>query len=159
MFRSLLPTGRRTVSRFDDPFIALQRNMNRLFDDAFIGWPAPKSGNGADVLAPSIDVKETDKAVEIEAELPGVDEKDVQVTYAGGILTIKGEKKDQKEVTKGDYHISERNFGSFFRSLTIDDVDSDKIEATFAKGVLKLTLPKAAAAQAKAKTITIKTSK
>lgn len=158
MLRSMFPLSRREFGRADDPFLALQRSMNRMFDDAFRGVPA-LTGNGSAPLAPSIDVKETDKAVEVEVELPGVDEKDVQVTYSGGVLTIKGEKKAEKEETKGGYHLSERSYGSFFRSLTIDEVDADKIEATFAKGVLKLTLPKAQSAQAKTKKIEIKAAK
>lgn len=158
MLRSLFPVTRRQLGRLDDPFFSLQRSMNRLFEETFKDLPAT-AGEGALPLVPSIDVKETDKAVQIEAELPGVDEKDVQVTYNSGVLTIKGEKKAEKEQTKAGYHLSERSYGSFFRSLTVDDVDADKIEANFAKGVLKVTLPKAPAAQAKMKTIEIKTSK
>jgi len=158
MLRSLFPLTRREFGRSDDPFFALQRSMNRMFEDAFRGLPAT-AGEGALPLAPSIDVKETDKAVQVEVELPGVDEKDVQVTYSGGVLTIKGEKKAEKEETKGGYHLSERSYGSFFRSLTIDEVDSDRIEATFAKGVLKVTLPKAPSAQSKTKKIEIKAAK
>jgi HSP20 family protein len=77
MFRSLLPFGRTDLARTDDPFVSLQRQMNRLFDDAFGSHlPLARTGNGT-AIAPSIDVKETDKSIEVEAELPGVDEKDV----------------------------------------------------------------------------------
>lgn len=158
MLRSLFPVSRRQLSRFDEPFFSLQRSMNRLFDDTFKDLPVA-TGDVSAQLVPSVDVKETDKAVLIEAELPGVDEKDVQVTYKDGVLTIKGEKKAEKEETKGGYHLSERSYGSFFRSLTVDDVDAEKIEANFAKGVLKVTLPKAPVAESKTKTIAIKTSK
>ncbi len=158
MLRSLFPVTRRQLGRFDEPFSSLQRSMNRLFEETFKDLPVSTADVSA-TLVPSVDVKETDKAVEIQAELPGVDEKDVQVTYKDGVLTIKGEKKAEKEETKGGYHLSERSYGSFFRSLTIDDVDADKIEASFAKGVLKVTLPKAPAAESKTKTIAIKTSK
>lgn len=154
MFRSLVPFTRRA----DDPFLSLQREMNRLFDDAFRGLPAI-AGNGKALLAPSMDVKETDKAVQVTAELPGVDQKDVEVTYADGALIIKGEKKAEKEETKAGYHLSERSYGSFFRSMAIDDVDADKIDAKFDKGVLTVTLPKVPAAQAKTKKIEVKAAK
>src|ERR1700758_4408673 len=108
MFRSLLPFARTDLARSDDPFASLQRQMNRLFDDAFTGYaPAPRGSTPA-MLAPSIDVKETDKAIEVEAELPGVDEKDVQVTLEDNVLTIKGEKKAEKEESKKGYYMSER---------------------------------------------------
>lgn len=157
MFRSLIPSGRRSETSFDDPFRSFQREMNRLLDRTFRGeWYA--AGNGAPPLAPSMDVKETDKAIEVQAELPGVDEKDVQVTYENGVLTIKGEKKSEKEETKGDYRVSERSYGAFARSLAVDDVDADKIAARFSKGILKVMLPKLAGSTAKTKTIKIETA-
>jgi len=157
MFRSLLPFGRTDLARADDPFVSLQRQMNRLFDDAFTGYvSAPRNGNGA-TLAPSIDVKESDKGIEVEAELPGVDEKDVQVTLEDNVLTIKGEKKAEKEETKKGYYMSERSYGSFMRSFEMPaGIDAAKVSATFAKGVLKVSLPKPTAADAKAKKIDIK---
>lgn len=152
MFRSLIPFTRRG----DDPFMSLQREMNRLFEDTFRGVPAVAGTGNGRALAPSMDVKETDKAVEVQAELPGVDQKDLDVSYADGVLTIKGEKRAEKEESKAGYHLSERSYGSFFRSLAIDDVDAEKIEARFDKGVLTVKLPKIAAAQAKARKIEIK---
>lgn len=139
-------------------FVSLRQEMNWLFDDAFRGLPGFPA-NGPALLAPSIDVKETDKAIEIQAELPGVDQKDVEVSYANGVLTIKGEKKAEKEESQAGYRFSERSYGSFLRSFSIDDVDADKIAASFDKGVLKVTLPKAPAAAAKTKKIEIKTGK
>ncbi len=158
MLRSLLPFSRRAeLSRFDDPFTYFQREMNRLFDEAFT--PAAPAGNGgrAPMLAPSVDVKETDKTIEVEAELPGVDEKDIQVTLEDDVLTIKGEKKLEKEESKKGYYMSERSYGSFFRSITLPaGIEADKINATFAKGVLKISLPKPTTAQAKTKKIEVK---
>ena len=154
MVRSLIPLTRRG----DDTFFSLRQEMNRLFDDALRGLPAFPA-NDAAVLVPSIDVKETEKAFEVEAELPGVDQKDVNVTYANGLLTIKGEKKAETEETNAGYHFSERSYGSFQRSFSIDDVDTDKIEANFDRGVLRVTLPKAPAAAAKTKKIEIQTRK
>jgi HSP20 family protein len=153
MFRSLVPFSRRT----DEPFVSLQREMNRLFEDALRGLPAI-SGDAKAAMAPSMDVKETDNAIEVQTELPGVDQKDVDVTYANGVLAIKGEKKAEKEDKKAGYHLSERSYGSFYRSVQIEDVDADKIAAKFDKGVLTVTLPKLAAAQASTKKIEIKAS-
>lgn len=158
MFRSLLPSGRRELARADEPFAALQRNINRMFDDTFRAWPT-FAGKDVGSVVPSMDVKETDTAFEVTVELPGVEQKDLQVTYANGDLTIKGEKKSEKTESKEGYQLSERSYGSFLRSLSIDEVDADKIEAGFGNGVLKVTLPKAPSARAKAKTITIKSSK
>ena len=158
MFRSLIPSAHRGVDRFEDPFLALQRNMNRMFEETLRWWPALGDKGGAAVV-PSIDIKETDKAIVVSAELPGVDQKDLHATYAGGILTLKGEKKSEKEESKEGYQLSERSYGSFLRSLVVDDVDADRIEAVFENGVLRVTLPKAPSAQAKARTIEIKRAK
>jgi HSP20 family protein len=152
MFRALIPFSRRS----DESFLSLQREMNRLFDDALRGLPAISGVEKVAALAPSMDVKETDKAIEVQTELPGVDQKDLDVTYANGVLTIKGEKKAEKDEKKAGYHLSERSYGSFYRSVQIDEVDADKIAATFDKGVLTVTLPKLASAQATTKKVEIK---
>jgi HSP20 family protein len=107
--------------------------------------------------APVVDVTEGEKGFEITAELPGMDEKNVEVKLANGGLTIKGEKTEEKEEKQKDYYIKERHFGSFERSFRVPDgVDKDKIEATFSKGVLKVTLPKTADAQKAEKKIAVK---
>ena len=160
MFRSLMPFGRQAgPAQTDNPILSLQRQMNRLFEDAFPGFPAFPE-NGAPVLEPSMDVKETEKAVEVEAELPGVDQKDIQVTLEDGMLTIKGEKKVEKEESKGGYYMSERRYGSFFRSVGLPPgIDTEKTSANFANGVLKVTLPKVPEAQAKSKKIEVRAGK
>jgi HSP20 family protein len=108
--------------------------------------------------APAVDVAETDKSYEIAAELPGMDEKDVEVNFSNGTLTIKGEKNEEKEEKKKDYYLSERHYGSFQRSFAVpDDVDENKIEAAFKNGVLTVSLPKTPEAQKKEKQIAIKT--
>ena len=92
---------------------------------------------------PAIDVAETDKAYEITAELPGMEEKNVEVKLANGVLSIKGEKQEDKEEKDKNYYMRERNFGSFERSFQVpDDVEADKIAASFKNGVLLVTLPK-----------------
>ena len=107
--------------------------------------------------APAVDIAESEKAYEITAELPGMDEKNVEVKVANGNLTIKGEKQEEKEEKKKDYYLHERHFGSFERSFEIPEgVDADKIEAKFKKGVLTVTLPKKPEAQKPAKKIEVK---
>jgi len=159
MFRSLMPFGRPVESASTDPMLSLQRQVNSLFEDMFRGVPAfPERGTFA--LEPSIDLKETDDAVEVEAELPGVDKNDIEVTLEDGTLTIKGEKKVEKEESKAGYYMSERRYGSFLRSVGLPPgVDVEKISADFSNGVLKVTLPKIPEAQAKARRIEVKTAK
>jgi HSP20 family protein len=105
----------------------------------------------------SIDAVESDKAYEITAELPGMDEKNIDVEIADGTLTIKGEKQEEKEQKKMNYYLRERHFGAFERGFGIpDSVDADKIEAVFKNGVLTVTLPKKAEAQKPAKRVEVK---
>jgi HSP20 family protein len=107
--------------------------------------------------SPAVDVVESEMAYEITAELPGMDEKNIEVKVANGSLTIKGEKQEEKEEKKKDYYLHERKFGSFERSFEVPDTfDVDKIEATFKKGVLSVTLPKKAEAQKPAKKVEVK---
>jgi HSP20 family protein len=151
------------------PFENLRHEIDRLFDDFGDGfWHSPfrasffdgapfRRAEAALGAMPAVDVSETDKAYEITAELPGMDEKNVDVKVANGILSIKGEKQEEKEEKKKDYYRRERSFGSFERSFSVPDgVDSDKIEASFKKGVLTVTLPKSADAQKAEKKIAVK---
>lgn len=131
-----------------DPFFSLQREMNRLFDDAFRGFggqATPTQQRSGGVMEARMNVSETDKEFRISAELPGVDEKDVDVTLDGDLLTIRGEKKFEQE-RGGDqesYHFVERSYGSFQRSLQLPyAVRSEDVRAEFHNGVLTLTLPK-----------------
>ncbi len=146
---SLIPIGRdRSVARSDNPFMSLQRQVDRLFDDFTRGFPV--FGDGKAGLLPSMDVTETDKEIEITAELPGLEEKDVQINVADNLLTIRGEKKSEKEEKDKNYRLIERSYGSFERTLELPDgVNADAIKANIAKGVLKVTIPKPAPAQAK----------
>src|SRR5438067_856428 len=116
--RSLFPSSwnRNMPTDFRDPFSTLQQEMNRLFE-TFGSVPSRWSN---DMMAmPRIDVCETDKAIEVEAELPGFDEKNVDVTLAGDVLTIRGERKNGEEKKEKNYHLSERSWGSFTRSVTL----------------------------------------
>jgi HSP20 family protein len=139
-----------------EPFGALRRDMDRVFEDFSreFGWGPPAAAGVA--TAPRVDVSETEGELRIEAELPGVDEKDVEVTLSNGRLTIRGEKKQEKEEKKQDYHLVERSYGSFARSLTLPfAADPEQVKASFAKGVLTVTVPKPAEVKAKEKKIAI----
>jgi HSP20 family protein len=103
---------------------------------------------------PNVEVSETNKEVEVIAELPGLDEKDVDVQLANGVLTIRGEKKTETE--DKDQRFNERFYGQFERRIPIDDIDEDKVTASFKNGVLTVTLPKTATASDKVKRIAIK---
>ena len=151
------------------PFESLRREVERLFDDfgRGLGWSPFRSSMsrlepywGREVAwasAPVVDVAEREKDYEITAELPGMEEKDIEVNVSDDVLTIKGEKKEEKEEKKKDYYLSERRYGSFQRSFRVPDgVDASKIEANFKNGVLTVTLPKTAEAQKKQKKIEVK---
>ncbi len=155
----------KAVSALDawQPFKSLHREMDRLFEDFDRRWPwttAPSwRADATWIGTPAVDVAETDKTYEITAELPGMAEKDIEVKIANGRLTIRGEKQEEKEEKKKDYHISERLYGAFERAFLLPDgVDTDKIEANFKNGVLKVTVPKTPEAQKAEKKIEVKGS-
>lgn len=138
------------------PFLSLHREMNRLFDDVFRGFDAPLfSSDLWDGRAgwPAIEVSETDKEVRVTADLPGLDQKDIDVEYANGALVLRGEKKS--ESVDQNRRFSERYYGRFERRIPIDDIEQDSIQASFKNGVLTVTLPRSPAAQQKVKRITV----
>jgi HSP20 family protein len=115
--------------------------------------------NGGIVMAPRMDMAETDDSIEITAELPGVDEKDLDVSVEGDVLVIKGEKKSESEEKKKDYHVVERSYGSFRRSIRLPGVvDPEKVKAAFDKGVLRVTLPKPQEAKQNRRRIEVKSA-
>ena len=148
------------------PLENLRREMDRLFDE--FDWRSPFRRSVFDMeplwrreltwaATPAVDIVEKDKAYEVAAELPGMDENNIEVKVANGMLTIKGEKKEEKEEKRKDYYHSERRYGSFERRFQISEgVDTSKIEASFKKGVLTVTLPKTSEAQAAEKKIAVK---
>ena len=144
----------------------LQREVDRVFESFWSGFGTPsllRESGGAlagITLDVKIDASEDDKAYHVTAELPGLSEKDVEVTFADNTLTISGEKKEEKEVNEENYHRRERSFGSFRRSFTLPaEVDEEKIGASFKDGVMTIDLPKSQQAQKKAKKITIERGK
>jgi HSP20 family protein len=151
--KSIVPWNKekRSLARWPedgDPFTQLQRRINSLFDDLFSGSSLDLLGGNTGAFQPRIDVSETDKEVRINAELPGLDEKDVEVTMTDNMLTIKGEKKDEKEEEEGDYYHSERSYGYFDRTIELPQgIDAANGKAKFKRGVLKVTIPKKPGAQ------------
>lgn len=148
------------VESFRRDMDRLHREIDRLFDGVLTesagpSWLSEMWGRGA--LTPQLDVSEDDKAFRVNIELPGMDEKDVDVTLSDRILTIRGEKKEDKEQKDKNFYRRERAYGSFTRRIEVPaDVDATKIDASFKKGVLTIELPKTAEAQKKVKHIAVK---
>ncbi len=142
------------------PTRTLQRDMNQLFDEFFKGFGiAPfRTFEGAwDAFSPRVDVAESDEQVQISVELPGMDEQDIDVSLSRDVLTISGEKKEEVEDRGKNYYRMERSYGSFRRSIPLPcEVEADKTEAAYKKGVLTVTLPKTADAKCR-KRISVKT--
>lgn len=167
-----LPTksdARNAVLSNWSPFRALHREIDRLFnelDGDF--WRSPIRHPMFDtaplarldtMTAPVVDIAEKDNAYEITAELPGIEERDIDVKLSNGVLIIKGEKKAEKEEKKKDYYLSERSYGSFERSFSVPEgVQAEKVSATFKNGVLKIELPKSPEARKEEKKIAVKTA-
>jgi HSP20 family protein len=121
--------------------------MRKALDQVFNEFGGLSSGTCSHCASPRINISETDNAVEIEAELPGVEERDVQVSLNRDVLTIKGEKKMEREEQYQNYSHQERMFGKFERSIDLSfEPDAKAVKAVFAKGVMKVTLPKSASA-------------
>lgn len=162
--RDLIPWGRNERSSLvpgayrDEeisPFLTLHREMNRLFDDAFSRFDSTLPSVFNQMSAwPKLEVVETDKAIRIAAELPGMDEKDVEVSLSDDILTLRGEKK--AEINDRERHFSERYYGRFERRIPLPfEVEDDHAEASFENGVLTVTLPKSPKAETRTKRIPI----
>ncbi len=130
----------------ESPFFALQSEMNRLFDEFFRGFepmPFRRLGERPGAFRPSVDVVETDKEIVVKAELPGMEEKDMEVLVSDDALTITGEKKDEREEQGKEYYHLERTYGSFRRVIPLPEaVDRDKIACRFKNGVLTVSVPK-----------------
>jgi HSP20 family protein len=128
-----------------DPFLSLHREVNRLFDDVLRGYgpPAGTAQGGGNLIPAHMDVSETEEEFRVRAELPGVSEKDVEVTLDDDVLTIRGEKRFERKDEKESYHFVERSYGTFQRSVRLPyAVDPERVRASFENGVLTVTLPK-----------------
>ena len=132
----------------------IKSEMDRVWDSFFATKPAVKAGEGGEWF-PSLDVTETKNDILVKAEIPGMDPKDIDISLNNDILTIKGEKKQEKEEKEENYHLIERSYGKFVRSVKLPgEVKSDKINASYKNGVLNITLPKSE--EAKKKEVKIK---
>jgi HSP20 family protein len=165
-FTDLLPwrRDRRLPVRHaeESPLFSFQNEFNRLFDELWHnvdrGASAPWSGGGS-AFSPSVNVDENDKAYTVTAELPGLDDEDVSIELEGHMLILKGEKKEEREEKEGSFLCRERCYGTFERRIALsDDVDRDKVDAHYRKGVLTITLPKLEAGASQRKKISVKTS-
>ncbi len=147
MLDNLIPWSKRNMIKKSGthPLIGLRSEINQLFEN-FFGeeWPMLHDLEMNELMiSPKFDVTENEKSIEITAELAGVNEKDLDVSVDGNLLTIKGEKKEEVKEDKKEYHLSERRYGAFLRSLPLPDgLETDKINASFKNGVLKIVLPK-----------------
>jgi len=131
-------------------FSALQERMNRLFEDLLPSTRKGKEELNAGTFYPAVDIYEEDKEIILKAELPGIKKNDVQIEINDGVLTLRGERKFEKEDKKGNYHRIERGYGSFHRSFTLSTtIDRDKIKAHYKNGILEVTLPKTEEAKPK----------
>ena len=162
--RDLIPWnwGKRQVPvrrEQSQPLQSLQNDINRAFDSFWRGFdlPWPSTSSAWSISMPSVDVSESDKEIEVTAELPGIDEKDIDISLAEGVLTIRGEKKSEVEKNEKDYYLQERTFGSIERVVPLPDtIDLDSANATFKNGVLTVKLAKKPEAAAATKRITVR---
>jgi HSP20 family protein len=152
MTKHMLPDifGRRSAM---GPFGSLQREIDRVFLDFGKDWPWA-TGGARDL---KMNVAETGNEIEVTADVPGMEPKDIKVELREGILSIKGEKQAEKDDKGKDYHLVERSYGSFERSVMLPaDVDADKVNASFDKGVLTIKLPKKPGSAEKIRKIEVK---
>jgi HSP20 family protein len=162
------PPAQPTKAADWQPFEVLRNQVDRLFHDFQTGFlqtpfyrtlPDIESFWRRDLgfnVTPAIDIVEKDRAFEVTAELPGLDAKNIDIQLSDGMLTIKGEKQEEKEEKTKDRYVSERRYGSFRRTLQVPgSVDAEKIEASYKSGVLTVTLPKSAEAEKKQKTVPV----
>ncbi|MCB1143292.1 MAG: Hsp20/alpha crystallin family protein [Leptospiraceae bacterium] len=164
--RNLIPWNSKKKSTevshpYRDPFYELHRDMNQLFQSFFQDWNIsdPYSETSMGRFAPRINVSETDKEIRIEAELPGIDEKEIDVQLKDDVLIIKGEKKSEQKEERENYYVMESSYGSFYRSIQLpDEIDKNKIDAHFKNGIMKITIPKLETASNSQKKIPIRTN-
>jgi HSP20 family protein len=151
-------TGSTLPTRYSDPFTAIRSEVDRIFDSFMRpGWYRPLFRESAQQMMPSVDVREEDSEIVFEAELPGMSEKDIDVSVRDGVLTLKGEKKFEREDQKANYRVSERSYGMFERSFQLPEaVDTEGITAKFEKGVLTVRVPKKPEADKGQKKIEVK---
>lgn len=128
----------------ENPFTAFRREMDRLFEDFWGERAMAPFGEEWGAFSPQVDVTETDGEIKVSAELPGLDDEDIDLSISNNVLTIKGEKKEEQEEKGDNYYRSERAYGAFRRDVSLpSDVNTDQVDAVYDKGVLTITMPKA----------------
>ena len=142
-----------------NPLVALQRDINHVFEEFWhkmeSGWTGDGEGEG--MFGPRTDVTETDESVDVSMELPGMTEQDIDISLSNDAMTIRGEKNIEHEEDRKGVYMCERSYGSFYRMIPLPaGIDADKADATFKNGVLTVSLPKTAQAQAKVKRVPVK---
>jgi HSP20 family protein len=158
--KNIVPSKKKSVpARREEynPFALLRREMNSLFENFSRGFEMEPFMGSLGTFSPSVDVKESEKEIKVSVELPGMNDKDIEVSLSRDSLTIKGEKKEEKEDKGKDYYSMERSYGSFSRTVPLPaEVDTEKVKAEFKKGVLAVTLPKTPRAIKETKKIPVK---
>lgn len=158
--KNLVPSEKKDVpirKGIYDPFTTFRQEMNRLFSNFLRSFDIEPFETRFGAFSPSINVVEGDKEIKVSAELPGMDEKDIEVSLTKNVLTIKGEKKEEKEDKGKNYYRMERSYGAFSRTIPLPvEIDIDKAKAQFKKGVLTVTLPKSPKAIKETKKIPVK---
>ena len=148
------------IVRWWDPLrdlSSIQEKMNQLFEDTLSRTRGREEGLAAGMWAPAVDIYETSESVVVKAELPGLTKEQVGIEVKDGVLTLKGERKVEREVKEENYHRVERAYGTFQRSFSLPaSVDQEKIGATLKDGVLEVTLPKKEQAKPKQISVSVK---
>jgi len=166
--RDMVPFGRNRTRQTParrrsevTPFDRFHDEVDRLFEDFFGNYPLARQGEEENwPIVPEVDVQETDNEIIVNAELPGVEEKDLDLRIDNGNLTLKGEKEEKDENKEGDMYHTERRYGSFMRTIPLNaEVDAENAEANFKNGVLNVKLPKIGEKEEEGKKIEVKTGK
>jgi HSP20 family protein len=159
--KDLIPFGKKNIEirrENENPFAMMQREMNRIFDSFNRNWGLSAFPDFTGSFMPRLDVTEDLSAFTVTAELPGMSEKEIDLSISGDTLTIRGEKKEGKEDKNKNYYYSERSYGTFMRTIPLpQQIETNKVSASFKKGVLTITLPKTTAAVESTKKIEVKT--
>ena len=151
-------TGNRDIA-VKNPFMELQQQMNQLFSHFFDSQAVSPFRERFEDIFPNVDIQERNKEIVVTAELPGLEQNDVDISISNDILTLRGEKKQSKEQKEENYYRMERSYGSFHRDIPLPaDVETENITAVFKNGVLTMQIPKKPDAQRKTKRIEIKTA-
>ena len=149
-----LPVKRKEIA---NPFLGLQQEMNSIFNRFSDNFLAPFREDSWSTF-PKVNVKEYKRTIEVTAELPGIDKKDIEISVSDNVLTLRGEKRQENETKENNYYRMERSYGSFNRNVTLpSEVIADKTDAKFKNGVLTITVPKKPDSEQKSKKIEIKT--